>query len=203
MDNNYITGTIPIVVFTPPGSRGTLVYKDAMIRASGGEFAEQFDLTNVYLHYTSSVGKADQVILFQASDISHTGTTDATSLVTQRIHGIQLAGDGGLRIRIKGKNTGAAGTKTLSIAYGATTLYSNAFAGADQNHWTMEIIIRNRVYNVQRIYARGQTGTALLGANTTNSATINTNTDLDVVVTATLADAADTLAITFLEITRI
>ena len=125
---------------------------------------------------------------------SVTGTVAETNLSITTILANKVGTTGGLHILAQGTITGAAGTKTMRLKFGGTTIATigPTLAGTTTD-WFFDVWCFNTATNAQRWFVL-KVGTDLLQStfDYTTSA-IDTTSDQFLLVTGQLSNAADTI----------
>lgn len=146
---------------------------------------------------TSSLTASDFNNMFRGvhrdnTDNSHTGDTTETDLATFTLTANTLTGTGGLRIIAAGGTAGTAGTKTIRLDFGTTTMGTITIAAASTNSWLFDWWVFNTATNAQRFVGVGYDGTAIDVLGRTSSSE-DTTANVIVKVTGQLANAGDTI----------
>jgi hypothetical protein len=80
-----------------------------------------------------------------------TGTTDETDLSTFAMSGGTMTATGWIEVYANGQISGTAGTKTIRLDFGATTLATITHAAGTTEDWMFYARIANTATNAQRV----------------------------------------------------
>lgn len=124
---------------------------------------------------------------------SHTGDTNETDLSTYTLTGGTMTGTGWVDIYASGTITGTAGTKTIQLYFGATSIATITHAAGTTEDWFFRARVNNTATNAQRIdiIKTVDDGNALQYDYTT--AAIDTTSNVTVKATVTLGNTGDTV----------
>lgn len=133
------------------------------------------------------------------TDNSHTGDTSITNLASFTLPADTMGTTGRLIIEATGTVTGSAGSKTIQLDFGATTVFTTGLL-AGTGDWFVRVIVSNTATGSQRLTTEANThnSTTLIGNYT--SMAVDTTASVTIRCRVTLADAADTVTQTKFEI---
>lgn len=132
------------------------------------------------------------VVLKSGRVAGHTGATGQTTLVSVTLPGGKMGTSGKLRISIIGEVPNNANSKTWRVRLGATSFLTLVQSTTVATHSMVEI----QNAGSQTAQAAYYNATSTSFGSTTNAITTgteDTSADIDVLITAQLADAADTM----------
>lgn len=126
-----------------------------------------------------------------------TGTVSETTLRSTTIKANSLGVSGGVKIIAAGTTAGTAGTKTIRLKWGGTTLATITVIAANTDNWRFEA----EIYNVD---ANGATQNhsivaykaAAVDSHTISTSAVATTSDAVVLISGQLANTADTITLT-------
>lgn len=143
------------------------------------------------------------VSLVDTTQISHTGTLAETLLKTGSTVSANNFIDQGKKIKIIASGTFAgAGTKKVSIKFGANLMTEFTSASGSSKHWQMEAEVFAITSTSQKVFGKLIEGNTAFNALYVPRA-INMTSDVSITIYGTLSDVASTLNIETFEITEV
>jgi hypothetical protein len=134
------------------------------------------------------------IVLAQSSvPKSHSGDTSEFTLATITIPAGAIGANGRVEVKAEFSYPSSTNSKTFKVKFGGTTVFSGG-AGTTTSD-TVSAYIANRGVSAQRYSAMhvNSAGTLATGTTPAGTAAVNTTGSVDIVITGTLASAAETL----------
>lgn len=145
----------------------------------------------------SSSAPLGRILGQSAVQVSHTGDTTETTLASITIPANSMGANGRLIITARLSKTGTAGTYTPKIKFGGAVYSSVAIAATNIDYGVM-IEIANRGSTNSQVGAPSNFAGGLMagsGATAPTTSAIDTTADVALLITGTLASAADTVTL--------
>ena len=122
-----------------------------------------------------------------------TGTTAETTINTRTIRGNLLRSDGGFHVVAAGIIAGVAGTKTIRLKFGTSTIATVTLAAGETDDWRIEAWIQNVANaNSQKFSVLAHQGAAIEVQDTGGTSEVVTG-NLELAITGQLGNAGDTI----------
>jgi len=132
-------------------------------------------------------------IIRNVTSVTRTGTTDETDLMAAAtILAKKMDSVNGVRFTAWGRNTGAAGTKTIKFYWGATA-YTVHPADNNASEWRLDVEIQNGSFSSQRIWLLMRTGGIITFDDYTTASVVTTEA-VSVKLTGQLSDGSDSIS---------
>lgn len=127
---------------------------------------------------------------------SHTGSTGETTLETISIPADSLGAEGGVRITLQFQNTGTAGVKVVKVNFGGTNMFTHGMVAGALFAYFEVLLFNDGVTNAQVAVVSVIIHNQSPGAFTYRGSSVaDTTSAQDLVVTGTLTNSADTIAL--------
>jgi len=134
------------------------------------------------------------------SDAALTGTTNETTLKSVSVSANTIGGTGGFHVYACGTLTGTAGTKTMRLKFGATTLATITQAAGTTGDWYFEAWCMNTATNAQRWFIQRNGNDLLTSTFDYTTSTEDTTANKTLAVTGQLGAAGDTVTATVIDV---
>jgi parallel beta-helix repeat protein len=132
-------------------------------------------------------------IIRNVTSVTRTGTTDETDLMAAAtILAKKMDSVNGVRFTAWGRNTGAAGTKTIKFYWGATA-YTVHPADNNASEWRLDVEIQNVSSSSQCIWLLMRTGGIITSDDYTTASVVTTEA-VSVKLTGQLSDGSDSIS---------
>lgn len=134
------------------------------------------------------------------SDTSMSGTTGEVTLKSVSIAANTIGGTGGLRIMVCGSLSGTAGTKTIRLKFGSTTLATITQAAGTVTDWYFDVWCFNSSSGTQRWFIQRNGNDVLTSSFNYSTSTEDTTANKTLSVTGQLSNAGDTITQTMFDV---
>jgi len=124
---------------------------------------------------------------------AHTGSTAETALASTSITGGTMGATGGILIFACGIISGTAGTKTIDLQFGSSTIETITHAAGTTSDWCFLALGVNTATNAQRWFMIRTVNDLITTSFNTDTTSIDTTANVTVRVTVTLGNAGDTV----------
>lgn len=134
------------------------------------------------------------------SDHALTGTTNETTLASTSIAAGTIGATGGIYVLVSGTLTGVAGTKTMRLKFGATTLATITDAAGTSSDWYFEAWCYNTSNGAQRWFINRNGNDLLTSSFDYTTSAEDTTQNKTLAVTGQLGAAGDTITQTMMDV---
>lgn len=150
-------------------------------------------MANELRNYLRGVGQDN-------STNSHTSDTNEANLSFDTISANVLGTTGAFIVLAAGTLTGTAGTKTIRLKLGSTTVSTITQAAGTTSDWYFAAFCVNTATNAQRWFILRNTDDALTSAFDYATSSIDTTSNRNVLVTGQLGNSGDTVSCTMFDL---
>ena len=134
------------------------------------------------------------------SDSSLSGTTNETTLKSVSIAANTIGNTGGFHAFICGTLIGTAGTKTMRLKFGSTTIATITQAAGTTSDWFFDVWCHNTATNSQRWYVQRNGNDLLTSTFDYTTSTEDTTANKTLAVTGQLGNASDSTNATIMDV---
>ena len=134
------------------------------------------------------------------SDTALTGTASETTLKSVSIAANTIGATGGFHVLICGSLTGTAGTKTMRLKFGATTIATISDAAGTSSDWFFEGWCFNSGTGNQRWYTQRNGNDVLTSSFDYTTSAEDTTANKTLAVTGQLGATGDTITATMMDV---
>lgn len=131
------------------------------------------------------------------ADFALTGSTTESNIFTLSITGGTIGATGGFHLIATGTLTGVAGTKTIRLKFGGTTMSTITQTAGTTSDWFFDAWCFNTATGTQRWFVQRNGNDLLTSTFDYTTSAIDTTASQNLLITGQLGNAGDTITFTF------